>query len=310
MIDNKHSKPVIGLALGSGASRGWAHLGIIDALSELGIEADVISGCSIGSLVGAAYAAGNIEKLEDWVCSLTKRQLVRFFEINLSLNGFVDSHHMQQFMNNFICDESSVIEDLTKPFSCVATELLTGRELSFTNGSVQKAIWSSISMPGLFPPFKYQGKWLVDGGLLNPVPISLCRALGADIVIAVNLNNDLIGKHLNKQSKPSEKEDSLFSSFAETVTNTVKSYSGALFNSSTDIETPPGPFDTIVTSMNIVEERITRSRLAGDPADILISPRLAHIGLLEVQRGNEAIKEGREAVHRMLPEINFLLEKF
>jgi len=300
-----HNKPLIGLALGSGASRGWAHIGIIDALAELDITIDIISGCSIGSLVGAAYVAGNLNKLEDWISAMSTRELARFFEVNLSLNGFVDTRKLNQFMRNYICEEKTCIEDLNKPFACVATDLQTGQEIWFTEGSVHEAIWSSISMPGLFPPIKYQNKWLVDGGLVNPVPVSLCRAMGAEIVIAVSLNSDLVGKRFNKQEKHSPKENN----FLNSITDTLKNYSGSLFKTTEEKENLPGLIDTVVGSMNIVEDRLTRSRMAGDPPDILFTPRLSHIGLLEFQRGKEAIEEGRKAVTRMMPEINFLLDR-
>lgn len=303
MTQNK--KPLIGLALGSGASRGWAHIGVIRELAENGIEADIVAGCSIGSMVGASYASGNLDKLEEWVCSLSKRKLAQFLELNLSLNGFVDVQHLDHFLNTYICNKKTHIEDLEKPFSCVATDLETGREIWFTEGSVHKAIKSSISIPGLFPPNKYQDKWLVDGALVNPVPISLCRALGADIVIAVNLNNGLVGKRFNNP-KPAikNKENGFINSF----TNTVKTYSDSLFNSPANKDIPPGLIDTIVSSMNIVEDRITRSRMVGDPPDILLSPRLAHIELLESQRGEEVIQEGRRTVSKNLSEINFLIQ--
>ena len=201
MDSDVQKKPVIGLALGSGSSRGWAHIGILRSLAEIGIEAQIICGCSIGAMIGATYAAGNTDKLEDWVCSLTKRKLASFFEINLSLNGFVDASYLRSFLDNYVCEESTNIEDLNKTFAAVATELQTGREIWFTEGSVHKAVWSSMALPGLFPPIKYQEKWLVDGALVNPVPVSVCRALGADIVIAVSLNGDIVGRRFNNGRK-------------------------------------------------------------------------------------------------------------
>ena len=199
MIEKTTRSPKIGLALGSGSSRGWAHLGVLRALAKLGIEADIVCGCSIGSLVGAAYAAGNLEKLEAWVRSLTKLETARFFELNFSLNGFVNTDRFHTFLTDYVCGEEVNIEDMQKIFATVSTELETGREIWFTDGSVTESVWASISIPGLFPPYQHEGRWMVDGGLVNPVPVSICRALGADIVIAVNLNGDIIGKHLNSQ---------------------------------------------------------------------------------------------------------------
>ncbi|MBA1445681.1 MAG: patatin-like phospholipase family protein [Gammaproteobacteria bacterium] len=193
------AKENIGLALGSGSSRGWAHIGIIKELAKTGIEPDIICGCSIGSIVGASHAAGNLEALETWVRSLSKRTVTRFFELNLSLNGFVNAERFHAFLDACVCDEAIQIGQLPKTFAAVSTDLKTGREVWFTEGLTLDAVRASISLPGLFPPVRHQGSWLVDGGLVNPVPVSICRALGADIVIAVNLNGDILGKHQRKK---------------------------------------------------------------------------------------------------------------
>ncbi|MEA3243228.1 MAG: patatin-like phospholipase family protein [Pseudomonadota bacterium] len=268
----------IGLALGGGASRGWAHIGVINALSELDIHPEIVCGCSIGAIVGASYVSGNLESLENWVGSLTKVGLARFFELNLSLNGFVDTEKLQEFLLQYVCREQQTIEDVTTKFASVATDLETGREIWFTRGLLIEAVWASISLPGLFPPFQDQGRWLVDGGLVNPVPVSVCRALGADIVISVNLNGDIVGKHFIQKHNEQESAS-------------------------------PGLFDAIAGSLNIAQDRITRSRLAGDPPDIMLTPKLSHIGLLEFYRAKEAMLEGRECVTRLLPEIRHVLGK-
>ena len=300
------SSSCIGLALGSGASRGWAHIGVIKALSELGIQPQVVCGCSIGAIVGASYAAGNLNKLEGWVRSLTKLELARFIELNLSLNGFVDTEKLHEFFLQCVCREDESIEDITAKFASVATDLGTGREVWFTSGLLIDAIWASISLPGLFPPLQHQGKWLVDGGLVNPVPVSVCRALGADIVISVNLNGDIVGKHFiqERDEQETESEDVL-----DRLSRAVKQYSPSIFKDKEESATPPGLFDAIAGSINIAQDRITRSRLAGDPPDIMLSPKLSHIGLMEFYRAEEAIQEGRECVMRMLPEIRHVLGK-
>ncbi|MEJ2328060.1 MAG: patatin-like phospholipase family protein, partial [Chromatiaceae bacterium] len=181
--------------IGSGSSRGWAHIGVIRALSQLDIHPQVICGCSIGSIVAAAYVSGNLDKLEQWVRSLTKVELARYIELNLSLNGFVDTEKLHEFFLQCVCREDESIEDVTVKFASVATDLETGREVWFTSGPLIDAVWASISLPGLFPPLQHQGRWLVDGGLVNPVPVSVCHALGADIVLSVNLNGGVVGKH-------------------------------------------------------------------------------------------------------------------
>ena len=293
----------IGLALGSGSSRGWSHIGVINALADQGIVPDIICGTSIGSLVGGSYVSNNLEKLEEWVCSLTRFETARFFEINTSLNGFVNTERLHHFLNEYVASDNSVIEDLDKQYATVATDLETGREVWLSKGSVLEAVWSSISLPGLFPAIKNNNKWLVDGGLVNPVPVSVCRALGADIVIAVNLNGDIVGKHFQKQ-KNIIKQDA---GVVDKITDLVTEYAASVFTTTKVKDQPPSLFEAIASSVNITQDRITRSRMAGDPPDILLSPKLSHIGLLEFYRANEAINEGKECVQRMLPEIQHVL---
>ncbi len=293
----------IGLALGSGSSRGWSHIGVINALTDQGIVPDIICGTSIGSLVGASYVSNNLEKLEEWVRSLTRFELARFFEINLSLNGFVDIERLHHFLNKYVADDHSLIGDLDKQYAAVATDLETGREIWLSQGSVLEAVWSSIALPGLFPAIKNNNKWLIDGGLVNPVPVSVCRALGADIVIAVNLNGDILGKNFQKPANIIKQDTGV----VDTITNMFTEYSASIFSTSNAEEQPPGLFDAIAGSVNITQDRITRSRMAGDPPDILLAPKLSHIGLLEFHRADEAIDEGKECVRRMLPEIQHVL---
>jgi NTE family protein len=292
----------IGLALGSGSARGWSHVGILRALAEIGIEPDLVCGCSVGAIVGASYAAGNLDRLEHWVTSLTRTDVARFLDLNLSLSGFVDVPRLRSFFGAHVCAETVCIEALGRTFATVSTDLETGREIWFTEGSVLDAVWASMSLPGLFPPIRHQGRWLVDGGLVNPVPVSVCRALGADIVIAVNLNGSIIGRHFIHQVGNAA-DDVPADGLLSTVRKTVKNYSASLFGGSATDDEAPGLFDAISGSINIVQDRITRSRMAGDPPDIVLAPRLSHIGLMEFYRAREAIEEGRECVRRMLPEI-------
>lgn len=314
-------KPRIGIALGSGSSRGWAHIGVLRALAEIGIEPDIVCGCSVGSIVGAAYVAKNLDGLEQWVKSLTRLELIRFFELNATLNGFVRKDKLQQFFNTCVCNEEQQIQDLTRKFATVSTDLVSGREIWFTQGSVLEAVWASIALPGLFPPYYYNNQWLVDGGLVNPVPISLCRALGADFVIAVNLNSNITRRHAQPISKT--KPDTTTSNMPVVVTEVVKK-SDNLINAftaslreysanwlpesnkdkSTPAPTPPGLMDAVAASINIMQDKITRSRMAGDPPEILLTPRLEHIGLLEFYRAEEAIAEGRKTVERMQEDIH------
>jgi NTE family protein len=291
----------IGLALGSGSARGWSHIGVISALSDQGIVPDIVCGTSVGSLVGASYVSDTLEKLEGWVCSLTKFETARFFEITPSLNGFVNTERLRHFLNEYVARDDALIDDLAKRYAAVATELETGREVWLTKGPVLEAVWSSISLPGLFPAIKNNNKWLVDGGLVNPVPVSVCRALGADMVIAVNLNGDIVGKHFQKPKIAGTKEKN--QGVVGKISGLVAEYTASIFATAKVEDQPPNLFEAIAGSVNITQDRITRSRMAGDPPDILLSPRVSHIGLLEFYRANEAIHEGRECVRRMMPVI-------
>lgn len=302
MTDRKKRKAYrVGIALGSGSSRGWAHIGILRALTEQGIEPDIVSGCSIGALVGAAYAVGTLDDLEQWVRSLTMLEVARFLELNLSFNGFVDTERLEKFLRRHVFRKEEHIENLKRSFAAVATDLETGREVWFTKGPVLDAVWASIAMPGLFPPVHHEERWMVDGGLVNPVPVSLCRSLGADIVIAVNLNGDILGKHLSQKQQPVED-----AGFIGTLKRKVKKYSPSLLESAKADHSPPALLSSLAASLNILQDRITRSRMAGDPPDLLLAPRLSHIGLLEFHRVNEAVQEGRECVQRASEELQRL----
>jgi len=296
----------IGLALGSGSSRGWAHIGIINELAKLGIEPNIVCGTSVGAMVGAAYAMGNLEKLEAWACSVTKLDVARFLDINTSMTGFVHTERFHAYLNENIASDDDIIEDLSKTYAAVSTDLESGREVWLTQGSIIQAVWSSMAMPGLFPAIRNERRWLVDGGLVNPVPVSVCRALGADIVIAVNLNGDIVGKHLEKPIPEKNSNNSI----TEKISELVKEYTNLSFFDE-DIknkERPPSLLNAIAASVNITQDRITRSRMAGDPPDIMFSPKLSDIGLLELYRAEEAIMEGRRCVQRKIPELKDIID--
>jgi NTE family protein len=284
-------KPKIGLALGSGSARGWAHIGVIRALEEAGIRPDVLCGCSIGALVGAAYADGDLDGLEAWVGKLAWRDVVGLMDVSFA-GGLIKGDKLMGFFERHFVDKD--FSALPLPFACVATDLASGREIWLREGSVAAAVRASIAVPGLLAPVERDQRLLVDGGLVNPVPVSLCRAMGADIVIAVDLNSDIVGKSL-KNGTPRQDE-------APGWTGRLLSGLGLKRGDSL-----PSLAAVISTSINIMQTRIARSRLAGEPADALVTPRLAHLGLMDYHRGTEAIAEGAAAVQRMLPAIEFAL---
>jgi len=297
------TSPKVGLALGSGASRGWSHIGVIKALLREGIEPDVVCGTSVGAIIGGSFAAGNLDKLEQWVLGSTRRDVLRFFDINFTQTGFVDIDRLSWFLHTYVAHPDVRIEELPKKFAAVCTNLDTGREVWFTEGGLVDATRASMAMPGLFPAVRSEERWLVDGGLVNPVPVTTCRALGADIVVAVNLNSDIIGKrHVNEQEPTPKEVKGVLNNFKQQA----REYSNSIFPNSEEKDEAPGLFYAMANSINIFQDRITRSKLAGDPADVLISPRLAHIGMLEFHRAAEAIKEGEDCVQKALKEIRKL----
>jgi NTE family protein len=300
-----NASPKIGLALGSGASRGWSHIGVIDALVAEGVEPDIVCGTSVGAMMGAAYVAGNLPRLKDWVIASSRADVYRFLDIKFSKTGFVDINRLDKFLNDYVVDKEIEIDDLPKPFLAVSTCLDSGQEIWSRSGKVAKSVRASMSLPGLFPPVRQEGRWLVDGGLVNPVPVTACRALGADVVIAVNLNSDIVGRRLNRTAKtPSSEEEGML----RYLKQQAKEYSSSLFSSAEEQETPPGLLGVVSSSINIFQDRITRSRLAGDPADILISPRLRDVGLLEFGKAADAMQTGEACVRQVMPDIKRLIE--
>jgi len=295
-------KAKIGIALGGGAARGWAHIGIMNALAEMGIKPDVIAGTSIGALVGSAYANGQEEQLETWVRSLSWKEIVGFLDVSVIPGGLIEGEKLIEFARSQTPDAD--IESLPTPFGAVATELKSGREVWMREGRVLDAVRASISLPGLFKPVKRDGVWLVDGGLVDPVPVSLCRAMKADIVIAVNLNAGVVGSQRHIRAPRKEKEESHESNLWDRVSDSFKQKLNEqkkqlLKQILGDNHDSPGSFEVIASSINIMQERITRSRLAGDPPDLLLEPKLAHIGLMDFDRADEAIAEGRACVEKM-----------
>ena len=305
----------IGLALGSGSARGWSHIGVIQTLEEMGIVPDVVCGSSIGAVVGAAYAAQRMEALQEWAESLTRMDVASFFNLKFHRSGFIDVERLQRFLSEVVDPKDSSIENLSIAFATVATDLESGSEYWFTQGGVRNAVRGSMSLPGLFTPLRHEERWLVDGGLVNPIPVSVCKSLGAEFVIAVNLNGDIVGKHSarrrngrNRQEKTCDAEkcqnqdrkNSDENHLVAYVKNTLRSYSDSFFSTfGSDQEDPPGLFETLAGSVNITQDRITRTRLTEDKPDIVIAPKLAHIGLLEFYRAHEAIVQGHESVKQM-----------
>jgi NTE family protein len=293
----------IGLALGSGAARGWAHIGVVQALQRNGVSPDIVCGTSIGALVGATVVADELDRLDQWVRTLSWQKVISYFDLTMT-GGLIKGEKLFDFFRKHIEDRN--IQDLDRPFGAVATDLASGREIWLREGSVFDAVRASISLPGLFTPVERDDNLLVDGGLVNPVPVSMCRAFGAQIVIAVDLNADLLSAMNQGQAPtsiisaaPDGEPDSLLDRIQQRL-------SSALSLTNKDHDTP-SMVDVVTASINIMQVRITRSRLAGEPADALITPRLAQFALLDFHRAREAIEEGEAATERAMPQIKSLL---
>lgn len=304
-------KPTIGLALGSGSARGWSHIGIIRVLEQAGIAPDIICGTSIGSLVGAAYADGQLERLEDWVRGLTWKNVLSLLDFKLS-GGLLQGAKLSAFLQKHFTDKD--IRELPKTFAAVATELVTGREVWLRKGSVIEAVRASIALPGLFTPAYIEGRLLVDGALVNPIPVSLCRAMGADLVIAVDLNWDLVGWHSEFAIEPEPEPEVKTQSTLSTILEKLPLGLGRLKSGPREPSGEPEPepempsiLDVLNISLNIMQVRITRSRLAGEPADVIIRPRLSNMALMDYHRAGDAIEEGEHAAERALPEIRQMM---
>ncbi|MGE3771156.1 MAG: patatin-like phospholipase family protein [Bdellovibrionales bacterium] len=300
--------PKIGLALGSGVARGWAHIGVLRALRKIGIEPDIICGCSIGAVVGGIYLANKLDELEEWARDLTKLKIVSYLDLKVRDGGIIGGGRIGQEIYKHLGEIK--IEELPKAFAAVTADMVTGHEIWLRNGLLKDAIQASFALPGIFPPVNVDKRWLVDGALVNPVPVSVCRSLGAEMVIAVNLNADLLGKvRRPDMSVPTVTGFDLVSLVDEHRNGAVPviskkglldSFTQRLFQRDSD---GPSLFGVLVNTINIMQDRIARARLAGDPPDVQITPRLGHVGLLEFDRAAEAITEGEAAVQRAETEL-------
>ena len=300
--------PKIGLALGGGSARGWAHIGVIRELEALGIKPDIVCGSSAGALVGGIYVSGYLDIFENWLRQLDKRQIFHYLDMNLVLRGgFIEGKRLIEYFREMMGDCN--IDDLDCEYVAVATDLTNGREVWLRSGSILDAIRASIAIPGFFTPVLKDEHWLIDGGLSNPVPVSVCRALGADVVIAVDVNDGMRSNKARKiiqSGQNQDEEDSVEMSMLDRWAIGLKVRASMLLtNVFKSEQTKPGLFDVLSSSMSIVQDRITRNRMANDPPEILLHPHLSGIGLLEFNRAEEAIAEGRACTRRHLDALEY-----
>ncbi len=296
----------IGLALGGGAARGWAHIGVIRALVEAGIKPDIIVGTSIGAVVGACYAGGHLDLLEQFARGLTRRRVFGYLDFNFAGTGLINGQKLCDQLEQHLGHLN--IEELSPRFTAVATEIGTGHEIWLSRGQVVEAVRASYALPGIFRPVKINGRWLFDGALVNPIPVSVCRAHGARYVIAVNLNFDVCGRgtidpHFDadvsaEAAEPEELEP--LPILGKNGTAVRRLLQRQIFGKG---ESAPGISTVMMDAFNIVQDRIARSRLAGDPPDAMINLRLGDVGLFDFHRAEELIAHGAAATKRHLQDM-------
>lgn len=298
-------RPTIGLALGGGGARGFAHIGVIRTLIAHGIKPDVIVGTSIGAVVGGCHAAGRLDVLDDWARGLKRRGILSYLDISLSGSGLISGGRLAARLESALGD--TLIDELPIRFATITTEVGTGHEIWLTRGRLVDAVRASYALPGIFPPVSLDGRWLVDGALVNPVPVSAARVFGARLVIAVNLNSDILGRSITMAGEnPTPNADNHKPDSAH-----HRRGLRAMFSSERTLKRQlvgnvrrPGIPTLMVDAFNIMQDRITRARLAGDPPDVTIVPRLGHVGWFDFHRAQEAIEVGARATERTLELID------
>jgi NTE family protein len=305
------ARPRIGLALGGGAARGWAHIGVIEVLTEAGYGPDVIAGTSIGAVVGGCFCAGKLPQLAEFATTLTKRRVVGLMDFHIGGAGLIAGGRLKRLLERDLA--GTRIEDLPHRFVAIATELGTGHEIWLTRGPVVEALRASYALPGVFDPVKLGGRWLMDGALVNPVPVTAARAMGADVVICVNLNSDLAGRGTTIQSHPADPDPEILpeidvrptSRWLGGITGAARRMRGMVGRQAQGKSgyDRPGLAGVMVDAFNITQDRISRSRLAGDPPDVMIGPKLGRIGLFDFHRAQDIVELGRQAARRSLDDI-------
>jgi NTE family protein len=294
-------RPTIGIALGGGAARGWAHIGVLKTLAAVGLEPDIVAGTSIGAVAGACFITGRLDALEDFACALTRRRIFGFLDINFSGSGLITGQRLNARLEEHLRDFT--IEQLDRKFVAVATELGTGHEVWLNKGSLVNALQASFALPGIFRPVQINGRWLIDGALVNPIPVSVCRALGARIVIAVNLSNDVFSKGAVIHDREALSDPSVATDGAELLGSNGRAAVHLLHRQIFGRSDTPGMSAVMMDAIHITQDRIARSRLAGDPPDITIGPKLGDFGLFDFHRAYEAIELGAQAAEKQIDEI-------
>ena len=293
----------IGLALGGGMARGFAHIGVLNVLRRHDIHPSIVSGTSIGAVIGGCYLSNRLNEFTDWALSLNRLTILSYLDFRIRSAGMIGGNRLMKLLEDNFGDTQ--IEDLERPFIAMATDLATGHEVWLRDGLLTQAMRASFALPGVFPPIERNGRFLIDGALVNPVPIAPCRAMGARMTIAVDLHADVMGKSTKPgQNYPTVAGFDVFNDqdMSPKAQAKIKSPMARRLFRREDAE-HPSLFGVMVSSLGIMMDRLTRSRLAGDPPDIHIKPKIGHIGLLEFEKADELITLGEEAALDVIDDI-------
>lgn len=298
----RHS-PRFAVALGGGAARGWSHIGILRALTEAGLAPQIVAGTSIGAIVGGHYAAGRLNELEAFALSLTRRCVLRFIDFSIAGSGLISGRRLFDRFDVHL--NGCRIEGLPVRFVAIATDLKTGNEVWLRRGSVSDAVRASSAIPGVVRPVNLGGRWLLDGCLVNPIPVSACRALGADVVVGINLTGEFSGSEVVGDEFEAVVEDK-----ADQIESKVDGGLRFFRRQSGDSEGIPAPSvsTVVLNSFSIFHDRVARARLLSDPSDLLITPNLADVKVLDFHRAAEMIENGRKAIAPHIDAITRLLK--
>ncbi len=293
----------IGVALGGGAARGFAHIGVLRRLAHHGIKPDVIAGTSIGAIVGGLFAAGHLDAFEDWCLQLTRRRVIGYLDFKLGGSGLIAGDRLARRLEETLGD--TTFADLPLRFATISTEVGTGHEIWLTRGLLTEALAASYALPGIFPPKLIGGRWLMDGALVNPLPISATRALGARLVIAVNLNTDNFGRGtiIQDHGPDAEDEERRIADFNRRHRRGLFGAERLIHRRFFGVPHRPGLSTVMVEAFQIMQDRITRSRLAGDPPDVMITPRLGRTNLFDFHRAADTIALGADATEKSIDAI-------
>lgn len=305
----KHKK--IGLVLGSGSARGWAHIGAIEAIEEAGIPIHCVAGTSIGAFIGAVYATGDLASLKEFALQMDWKKVLSYFDVVFPKSGFMDGKKVHELFS--IHTDAKTFDDFKIPVKMIATELKTGKKVVIDSGNIIEGIRASVSVPGIFTPVKREGKWLVDGGLVDPIPVSAVRNMGADFVIAVDLNSDRVShdykpiKKLVKEKTPNKKRNELMARIAAKYNSAEKAVKSQINRRFSNTAKSPNILEVMGTSLGIMQEQISRINLAMDPPDILIQPRLGNLKMFDFDQAERSIYEGYTQAKQQIENIKTLL---